>query len=91
MSDKREQILNAGLKGVDELIKVLESPILLAGDELSADKMKVAAAAKRLAFEDALAIYDRVQAEKNADEYNEIEVKAAAIPVSFVESKAKTK
>lgn len=91
MSDKREQILNAGLKGVDELIKVLESPILLAGDELSADKMKAAAAAKRLAFEDALAIYDRVQSEKNADQYNEIEVKAAAIPVSFVESKAKGK
>lgn len=89
MSDKREQILNAGLKGVDELIKVLESPILLAGDELSADKMKAAAGAKRLAFEDALSIYDRVQSEKNADQNNDIEMRAAAIPVSFVESKAK--
>lgn len=89
MSDKREQILNAGLKGVDELIKVLESPILLAGDELSADKMKAAAGAKRLAFEDALSIYDRVQTEKNADQNNEIEAKAATIPIHFVESKAK--
>jgi protoporphyrinogen oxidase len=65
LREQRERILKAGEKAVEELIKVLNSKIT--GDdssELSAEKMKNAAAAKRLAFEDALSINEQVEKER---------------------------
>lgn len=62
-----ERILSAGERAVDELIKVLNQPILNDGEvftDLAADKMKNAAAAKRLAFEDALSITERIEKER---------------------------
>ena len=63
----REDILRAGKKAAAELIRVAESSILKKGEtefdlgeDLAADKLKNAAAAKRLCIEDALAILDRV-------------------------------
>lgn len=92
MSGKIDRIIQAGEKAVDELIKVLESAIITHGeDDLSADKMRSAAAAKRLAFEDALFIDNEIQKLKNADDKSEIEKKIAEIPVSFAESRAKGK
>lgn len=64
---QRERILAAGEKAVEELITVLSSKILTAGgddSDLSADKMKNAAAAKRLAFEDALSINEQIEKER---------------------------
>jgi|DEB19_MinimDraft_3_1074340.scaffolds.fasta_scaffold27256_5 hypothetical protein len=92
MSDKRKEILEAGRVAVDELIRVLRDPIITGGDsDLSADKMKTAAAAKRLAFEDALAMLDKIEQEEPDPNQAEIAKKAESIPVSFVESKAKGK
>jgi hypothetical protein len=68
LREKKKKILAAGEKAVNELIKVLEQPIISPGDDLSdlaADKMKNAAAAKRLAFEDAISIVDRIEQERN--------------------------
>ena len=62
---KRERLLKAAEKGVDELINILESPIGSLDGDLAADKMKNAAAAKRLAFEDALFILDRIDSERS--------------------------
>jgi hypothetical protein len=66
LRDKKDRVLRAAEKSVDELIKVLEQQIVnySIDDDLSVDKMKNAAAAKRLAFEDALSILERIDAER---------------------------
>ena len=65
MSKKRE-IVEAGKQAIDELIKVLKSPIIThAEDDISADKMKNAASAKRLAFEDAMYMLNKIEEEEN--------------------------
>jgi len=61
---KRERLLKAAEKGIDELINILESPIGSLDGDLAADKMKNAAAAKRLAFEDALSILQGIEDER---------------------------
>lgn len=92
MSNKREEILSAAMKAIDELIGVLKDPIISnPEDALSADKMKNAAAAKRLAFDDALYMLERVEQLSNAEDKSAVEAKAAEIPISFVESLAKDK
>lgn len=57
-------IIQAGHKAVLELIKVAEEAILNNGDEdLSADKLKNAAATKKLAIFDAFEILARIEDE----------------------------
>lgn len=92
MSNKRKEILEAAMKAIDELIGVLRDPITSnPEDALSADKMKNAAAAKRLAFDDALYMLERIEQLNEAKDKSSIEAKAAEIPVSFAESLAKEK
>jgi len=76
LKDKKDRVLRAAEKSVDELIKVLEQPIVnySIDDDLSADKMKNAAAAKRLAFEDALSILERIDAERAKESESEVKV-----------------
>lgn len=61
------QIINAGEKAVMQLIKVAEEQIIKYGedDELAADKLKNAAATKKLAIFDAFEILTRIESEKN--------------------------
>jgi len=68
------QIINAGEKAVMQLIKVAEEHIIKYGedDELAADKLKNAAATKKLAIFDAFEILNRIEAEKNLIEGNDI-------------------
>jgi hypothetical protein len=92
MLDKRQEILSAAMKAIDELIGVLKDPIISnPEDSLSADKMKNAAAAKKLAFDDALYMLERIEQLSNAKDKTSIELKASEIPISFVESMAKDK
>ena len=66
MSDTKIRIIEAGKKAINELIKVLEQPIIThAEDDISADKMKNAASAKRLAFEDAMFMLLKIDEEEN--------------------------
>lgn len=61
------KIIAAGHKAVLELIKVAEESILnpdMEGDDLAADKLKNAAATKKLAIFDAFEILNRIEAEK---------------------------
>ena len=59
-------IIQAGHKAVLELIKVAEEPILDNGDDdLSADKLKNAAATKKLAIFDAFEILSRIDQEES--------------------------
>lgn len=62
------RIINAGYKAVEELIKVAEEQILKPtddGSDLASDRLKNAAAAKRLAIEDAFTILSRIEQEKS--------------------------
>ena len=62
----KELIIKAGEKAVMELIEVAKSSILVRGaeDDLSADRLKNAAAAKKLAIFDAFEILNRIEEER---------------------------
>lgn len=62
------KIIDAGLKAIEELIKVAKEDIIKLNteDDLSADKLKNAAATKKLAIFDAFEILSRVESEREA-------------------------
>lgn len=62
------KIIDAGYRAVEQLIKVAEEEIIKPDpdDELAADRLKNAAASKKLAIFDAFEILNRVEAEKEA-------------------------
>ena len=57
-------IIQAGQKAVEELIKVAKEAIVDSEDDLSADRLKNAAATKKLAIFDAFEILTRIEEEK---------------------------
>ena len=60
------KIIEAGQKAVDELISDAKEKIVRGGeDDLSADRLKNAAATKKLAIFDAFEILNRIQTEKD--------------------------
>ena len=58
-------IIQAGQVAVDELIKVAKEPIVDSEDDISADRLKNAAATKKLAIFDAFEILNRIEEEEN--------------------------
>jgi hypothetical protein len=59
-------IIQAGQKAVDELIKVAEEKIITnTEDDVSADRLKNAAATKKLAIFDAFEILNRIEEERS--------------------------
>jgi hypothetical protein len=69
MRDTKEiklRIIEAGYKAVNHLVKVAEEDIINteSDTDVSADKMKNAAAAKKLAIFDAFEILSRIETEK---------------------------
>ena len=58
-------IIRAGRKAVEELIKVAQEKIVDSGDDISADRLKNAAATKKLAIFDAFEILKRIQEEED--------------------------
>ena len=85
----KEQIIKAGEKAVMQLIKVAKEDIIKPDpdDELAADRLKNAAATKKLAIFDAFEILKRIEDEK--DMLNGNEVKTNNIPKGFAESRSK--
>ena len=66
ITDLKRRIIDSGYKAVEELIKVAEEKIVThLDDDLSADKLKNAAAAKKLAILDAFEILKRIEDEQN--------------------------
>jgi hypothetical protein len=65
------RIIQAGHRAVEQLIKVAEEEIVGGDDELSADKLKSAAQAKKMAIFDAFEILSRIEAEKEVLEQME--------------------
>ena len=64
----KEQIIEVGHKAVAQLIKVAEEKIIKPDpdDELAADRLKNAAATKKLAIFDAFEILNRIESEREA-------------------------
>ena len=62
----KRQIINAGEKAVKELIKVAQEDIIKfdTEDDLAADRLKNAAATKKLAIFDAFEILSRIEEER---------------------------
>ena len=63
--ETKESIIKAGRKAIEELIKVAYEPIVDSDDDLSADKLKNAAATKKLAIFDAFEILNRIEEEQS--------------------------
>ena len=64
VKETKKNIIQAGQRAVDELIKVAKEPIVDSDDDISADRLKNAAATKKLAIFDAFEILNRIEEEK---------------------------
>ena len=65
IKETKRNIIQSGHKAVEELIKVAKEPIVETDDDVSADRLKNAAATKKLAIFDAFEILNRIQEEQN--------------------------
>ena len=87
--ETRKNIIQAGRKAVDELIKVAEEKIITnTEDDVSADRLKNAAATKKLAIFDAFEILARIEEEKNILEDKPKETKEKSFK-GFAEGRSK--
>jgi hypothetical protein len=90
--DIKLRIIQAGHKAVQELIKVAEESILSKddnGEEIAADRLKNAAATKKLAIFDAFEILSRIESEKEALEMMENGVSKTNTKQGFAERRSK--
>ena len=62
--ETKKKIIQAGQKAVEELIKVAKEAIVDSEDDISADRLKNAAATKKLAIFDAFEILTRIETEE---------------------------
>ena len=60
----KKSIIQAGRIAVEELIKVAKEPIVDTEDDVTADRLKNAAATKKLAIFDAFEILNRMEEEE---------------------------
>ena len=82
-------IIQAGQKAVEELIKVAKEAIIDSDDDISADRLKNAAATKKLAIFDAFEILSRIEAEENMLNEKPVEVKEEKSFKGFAEGRSK--
>ena len=83
------QIIEAGKKAVSQLIKVAKEDIIKfdTEDELAADRLKNAAATKKLCIMDAFEILKKIQEEN--DLLEGVDTKINNTPKGFAESRSK--
>ena len=77
--ETKKNIIQAGHVAVEELIKVAKEAIVDSDDDISADRLKNAAATKKLAIFDAFEILNRIKEEEdmiNEKPKEEIKTKA---------------
>ena len=90
IKETKKNIIQAGQVAVDELIKVAKEPIVDSDDDISADRLKNAAATKKLAIFDALEILNRIEEEQNMlDDKPKQETKKDNTFKGFAERRAK--
>ena len=64
IKETKKSIIQAGHRAVEELIKVAKEDIVDSDDDISADRLKNAAATKKLAIFDAFEILNRIEEEE---------------------------
>jgi len=82
-------IIRAGQKAVEELIKVAQEKIVDSGEDISADRLKNAAATKKLAIFDAFEILNRIEEEEKLLEEKPKEAKQEKSFKGFAEGRSK--
>ena len=94
IEDTIQRVISAGERAVEELIKVAEEEIITGkpDDELAADRLKNAAATKKLAIFDAFEILQRIENEREKingeDQAKDSKAKDAGFQ-SFAESRGR--
>ena len=88
--ETKKSIIQAGQVAVKELIKVAKEPIVDSDDDISADRLKNAAATKKLAIFDAFEILNRIEEEKNMlEDKPKVEEKKTSKFKGFAEGRSK--
>ena len=87
--ETRKNIIQAGRKAVDELVKVAKEPIVDTGEDVSADRLKDAAATKKLCIMDAFEILQRIEEEEDILNGTVKEVKEQKSFKGFAEGRSK--
>lgn len=89
VQETKRNIIQAGHRAVEELIKVAREPIVETGDDISADRLKNAAATKKLAIFDAFEILSRIQEEEARLDEKPIEKEEKQAFKGFAERRSK--
>jgi len=89
IKETKKNIIQAGHRAVEELIKVAKEAIVDSGDDITADRLKNAAATKKLAIFDAFEILNRIQEEENLLEGKTPEKAEEKIFRGFAEGRSK--
>ena len=87
--ETKKSIILAGQKAVEELIKVAKEAIVDSGDDITADRLKNAAATKKLAIFDAFEILTRIEAEEALLNDNPKKVKEEKAFRGFAEGRSR--
>ena len=89
IKETKLNIIQAGHKAVEELIKVAKEAIVDSGDDITADRLKNAAATKKLAIFDAFEILTRIQLEQDILDEKPAEIKEEKSFKGFAEKRSK--
>jgi len=87
--ETKKKIIQAGQQAIEELIKVAKEKIVDSDDDVSADRLKNAAATKKLAIFDAFEILNRIQIEEDIINEKPKEVKEQKTFKGFAEGRSK--
>ena len=87
--ETKKNIILAGQIAVEELIKVAKEAIVDSKEDISADRLKNAAATKKLAIFDAFEILNRIQEEENLLEGKAPEEAKEKVFKGFAEGRSK--
>ena len=87
--ETKKNIIQAGHVAVEELIKVAKEAIIDSSDDISADRLKNAAATKKLAIFDAFEILNRINEEQDMIDNKPKEVKKETTFRGFAEGRSK--
>jgi ASC-1-like (ASCH) protein len=88
IKETKQNIIQAGQKAVEELIKVAQEKIVDSGEDISADRLKNAAATKKLAIFDAFEILNRIEEEEKLLKEGDKEVESKVFK-GFAEGRSK--
>ena len=89
VKETKKNIIQTGQRAVEELIQVAKEKIVDSGDDITADRLKNAAATKKLAIFDAFEILNRIEEERRLLEEKPKEVKEEKTFKGFAERRSK--